>query len=596
METASFGSGLEGRVVEGQFPLLERLEGSGNSVSFLTLLQGSKEAVIQLISPDGAEADAYVAQWEFAKVLSHPHLTRVFEAGRCVINGSDLVYVVTERSHATLSKIVQKRALTADSVREMFRPVLKALSYLHQNGVVHGYINPTTILLADLEPKLSAANLLKAGSATRSIPGSGDYDAPELRHGGITGAADIWSIGMTLWEAMTQSLPRWDMSTNPEPIVKESLPSPIREIVQDCLRVDPLRRCAISDILERLGETKTVGETKAVEDAKALADTKAVEETKAVADTKAVAETESVVETKSVGKTKFVGKVKSVPLSDEPIPVKKDQPARAKAPISASKAPINDKPERFVFADEEFEDEDEFEDEEYPESPLFSRSISHLEETHHSRWWVIPVVLLLLGVIAFFSIRSFRERVSKIASALENQNAPARSEPVPQDQSAVPAPPVANPTESAKTEPEPKPQPETTPQAETQTPPAVAEPLPEPPPAPVQVPVAQPNASGLVAKQVLPTISPGARNGIRGTVEVAIRVSVNTDGAVSNAAYVSPGPGNYFARLAQRAALSWEFTPPRRNGNPERSVWMLRFHFTRETTEADATEESASRQ
>ena len=82
METASFGSGLEGRVVEGQFPLLERLEGSGNSVSFLTLLQGSKEAVIQLISPDGAEADAYVAQWEFAKVLSHPHLTRVFEIGR----------------------------------------------------------------------------------------------------------------------------------------------------------------------------------------------------------------------------------------------------------------------------------------------------------------------------------------------------------------------------------------------------------------------------------------------------------------------------------------------------------------------------------
>jgi TonB family protein len=119
--------------------------------------------------------------------------------------------------------------------------------------------------------------------------------------------------------------------------------------------------------------------------------------------------------------------------------------------------------------------------------------------------------------------------------------------------------------------------------------------VPEPPTEPEKTP-AKANTQGLVAKQVLPTVSPGARHGIRGTVEVIIRVSVNEDGAVSNAAYVSPGPGNYFARLAQRAALSWEFTPPKRNGNPERSFWTVRFQFGRETTEADATEESASRQ
>ena len=171
---------------------------------------------------------------------------------------------------------------------------------------------------------------------------------------------------------------------------------------------------------------------------------------------------------------------------------------------------------------------------------------------------MIPVVVVLLAVIAFFSVRSFRERISKIASALENQNAPARSEPMPQEQSAAPAPPVANPTEPANSEPATKPQPDNTPQAETQAAPSVAEPEPEPPSAPPPVPAEPPNTNGLVAKQVLPTISPGARHGIRGTVEVIIRVSVNQDGVVSNAAYVSPGPGKYFARLAQRAALSWE--------------------------------------
>jgi TonB family protein len=77
---------------------------------------------------------------------------------------------------------------------------------------------------------------------------------------------------------------------------------------------------------------------------------------------------------------------------------------------------------------------------------------------------------------------------------------------------------------------------------------------------------------------------------MRRPVEVLIRVSVNRDGTVSDAAYISPGPGNYFARQAQRAALSWRFNPPIRNGNAQRSVWTLRFNFDREKAEATAIE------
>jgi len=79
---------------------------------------------------------------------------------------------------------------------------------------------------------------------------------------------------------------------------------------------------------------------------------------------------------------------------------------------------------------------------------------------------------------------------------------------------------------------------------------------------------------------------------MRRPVEVSIRVSVNRDGTVSDASYMSLGPGNYFARLAQKAAKSWTFKPPTRNGDPQRSVWKLRFNFERGKTEATATEES----
>jgi hypothetical protein len=54
---------------------------------------------------------------------------------------------------------------------------------------------------------------------------------------------------------------------------------------------------------------------------------------------------------------------------------------------------------------------------------------------------------------------------------------------------------------------------------------------------------------------------------------------------------VAPGPGNYFARAAQRAALAWKFKPPVQNGDRERSVWMLRFNFARAGIEATATEQ-----
>jgi TonB family protein len=533
METSSFGNGWEGRVVEGQLPLLEWLGSIGNCSSYLTLLQGSQEAVIHLIRTDSAEADIYIAQWNFAMGLSHPHLTQVFAAGRCVMDRSDLVYVVTERPYSTLSKIIRGGTLKAELAGEIFKPVLDALSYLHRNGVVHGYISPSNILLADLKPKLSATNFLKAGSAARSVAECGKYDAPELQRGEISAAADAWSVGMTLYESMTRALPSWDPTVDEEPVVTDALPDPFREIVQDCLRVDPVQRCTIPTMVERLDASNG----------------------------------------------RF-GESKSIALSSGSIPVEMDRtPSAAAATI----------PTREILAVEEpslFSTTEEIDDEEAP--VLFSRSFANIEETHATRFWVmLSVVVVLAGIVA--SALWVREHKNEAPPAVASQRAPAVSEPAPQEPSATPAPPAANPTEPESSPPGSKAETDETPQAETQA--APSQPAPQPPPAADHAP-AKENSEGLVAKRVLPTVSPGARRGMRRPLEVIVRVTVNQDGAVSNAAFVSPGSGNYFARLAQKAALSWEFTPPRRSGNPVRSVWTLRFHFEREKTEVMAVEES----
>ena len=100
-----------------------------------------------------------------------------------------------------------------------------------------------------------------------------------------------------------------------------------------------------------------------------------------------------------------------------------------------------------------------------------------------------------------------------------------------------------------------------------------------------------PNANGEVRDRVVPNVSPAARSSMRRPVEVEIRVAVDRLGTVERAEYMDYGPGNYFARTAYRSAHEWKFAPPLRNGQPQASVWMLTFSFTRRNTEVTATEE-----
>lgn len=548
MEKVSFGNGWEGRVVEGRFPLLEWLEGTETSCSFFTVLQGLQEAIIHLILADGAEADACVAQWDFAMALSHPHLIKALAAGRSVLHGRELAYLVTERSYSNLEKIVQSRALKADSARETFVPVLNALSYLHEHGVVHGHINLSNIQFADMKPKLSVTDWLIAGSTRRIMRTPGNFDAPELMDGVVTASADTWSVGKTLSEAMTQSPISWDPSRNQEPEVAESLPSPFREIVQDCLRVDPLRRCTILSIVERLDGSKSI----------------------------------SPLESKIPAKTDSPHQIREQGAENGDQRTETDKAVLAEIPVSTNEIPMRDEREALPSGAERIDTA------EASEPFFFSRPLGHFEERSATGFRILPFAVLVLAVIAFIAAVLVLRHKSEIPRSAEGRNASAISPPVAEKQAEAPTPAVTKQTE-----------PVSKPAAETQLD-GAPQAMPESSPAPQQPALPSienqavgGDAEGLVLKQVVPTVSPGARTGMRrGPVTVLIRVWVNQNGSVTEAAYRSLGPGNYFARLAQRAARSWKFKPPMRNGQVERSVWTLRFIFDRGRAEATATEDT----
>jgi TonB family protein len=260
MNTAAIRTDWIGRVIDGRFTLLQWLGGSESGGVFLTELLGhlSQKAAIKLIPADAADAEVHIAGWAVTTTLSHPHLMRLFHTGRCQIDTTELLYAVTEYAEEVLSQILPERSLTPSEAREMLDPVLDALSYLHGNGLVHGHLRPSNIMVVDNQLKLSSDSLHVAGQLGNHLPALSIYDAPEAATEPISPAADVWSLGVTLVEALTQHPPVWDRSTQREPIVPQSIPQPFARITQECLRSDPSRRCTLSDVKARLEPARSL--------------------------------------------------------------------------------------------------------------------------------------------------------------------------------------------------------------------------------------------------------------------------------------------------------------------------------------------------
>lgn len=248
------GKQWAGQVVDGKFELREYLGGADCNSVFLTEREG-KKAAIKLIAADASRADLQLSRWEQAGNLTHPHLIRLFESGRCRLGTADLIYVVMEYAEENLAEILPQRALTLTEVGEMLPPVLDALAYLHGRGLVHGHIKPSNVLASGDQVKISSDGICRVGEA-RSQPSA--YDAPEVATGGCSAAGDVWSLGMTLVETLTQQLPRRKPNGTDEAVLPGPLPEPFLSIARNCLQRDPQRRWTVADIPARLRPSASV--------------------------------------------------------------------------------------------------------------------------------------------------------------------------------------------------------------------------------------------------------------------------------------------------------------------------------------------------
>jgi TonB family protein len=256
----------EGRIVAGKFPVERYLGESDHSAVFTTLKQGggdSGKAVIKLIAADAVDAEEQLQRCRAARELSHPNLIHIFEAG---LEGTALLFVVEEYAEENLAQILPERALTAEEAREMLRPVLRALQYLHGKGFVHGHIQPSNILAIGEQVKLSSDALGTPGEKRRGAARA--YGPPEAVN---STAGDVWQLGMTLVEVLTQHLPTWDRTQTSAPQIPATVPEPFREIAAHCLQIEAGKRWTVAQVFERLGDARSMPRTARSRDAIASA-------------------------------------------------------------------------------------------------------------------------------------------------------------------------------------------------------------------------------------------------------------------------------------------------------------------------------------
>src|SRR5271156_4818276 len=243
-----------GQVIDGKFRLGEFVGGDEGSSVFLTDYNAPdvRKAAIKLVPADSPEAEGLLARWRHAAKLSHPHMIRLLDMGRGELDGAPVLYVVMEYAEENLSSVIARRPLAAAEARAILGPVVDALAYVHAKGFVHCRIKPANIMAENDLLKISSDGLCRIGEFSGSVGKPGAYDPPEAAGGRISPAGDVWSLGMTLAEVLTQRLPAWERTNQAEPSLPSNLPPEILDLARHCLRRDPQLRWTVADISARL--------------------------------------------------------------------------------------------------------------------------------------------------------------------------------------------------------------------------------------------------------------------------------------------------------------------------------------------------------
>jgi serine/threonine protein kinase len=193
--------------------------------------------------------------------FTHPHLVRAYET----LEEPRTIVVIETLSGETLAAHIEERTkrMPAAEVALLGLQIASAMRYMHREGYLHIDLKPSNIVLDLGVAKVLDLSLARPPGPVRAGVGTRCYLAPEQARGeNVTAAADVWGVGVVLWEAAVGE-PAFDdeaagvrypqcVGRAPEVRHRRRLPAGLAEVIDACLEPDASARPAVDDVLAAL--------------------------------------------------------------------------------------------------------------------------------------------------------------------------------------------------------------------------------------------------------------------------------------------------------------------------------------------------------
>jgi len=273
----------DGAVIRGKYRILSKLGQGGMATVYKALHLGFDELrALKVIHPELANDPSFVKRFgqeaALTRKLQHPNAVRVEDIDQADDGRPFMVMEFIEGQ--SLQDVIQQQApLPVPRVCRIAKQIAAALEAAHRLGMIHRDVKPANTLLtrpprsgADGEvakvldfgiAKIREVQLAEGGvtlTRTGTSIGTPAYMSPEQALGktgaGLDGRADLYSLGVVMYEMLTGELPIkaesevqmliGQIHSAPPPIRarRPDLPEALEAVVMRCLEKDPARRPA----------------------------------------------------------------------------------------------------------------------------------------------------------------------------------------------------------------------------------------------------------------------------------------------------------------------------------------------------------------
>jgi eukaryotic-like serine/threonine-protein kinase len=276
----SWASLNPGDLIQSRYRLIKRL-GAGASGAVWAAKNEliDRDVALKIMKPEVSEDDIALQRFfNEAKAsgrVRSPCIVEILDLGQAE-DGSPFLVFELLHGEGLDTHLQRKGMVEPEACLEIFAGVARALHLAHTQGIIHRDLKPANIFIHSSASGERVAKILDFGiskvfdtghnftlTRTGTVVGSPAYMSPEQAAGreDIDGRADVWSLGVVLYEALTGTLPHEAPNYNAlmvriltqdaDPIMtrRTSLPANLCAIVDGCLRRERDQRTGSAEIL-----------------------------------------------------------------------------------------------------------------------------------------------------------------------------------------------------------------------------------------------------------------------------------------------------------------------------------------------------------